>query len=178
MHGIEQMTQMDIFYHAMNCTSKCIIDAACYGAFKRKSVEEANQLIKDLVKSNYRAPSKASGSNNKLRGGVIELNKMIAIEVKLDALISRLSNYDRRVHSAHEVGTVEEGEHKSIIDEGLAYEGPYQVEEAQYVNGNRSYNFKPNNNLLIHYTLALRNHENLSYGSGVQQGLRPVQNFQ
>ena len=53
MHGIEQLTQMDIFYHAMNYTSKGIIDAACYGAFKRKSVEEANQLIEYLAKSNY-----------------------------------------------------------------------------------------------------------------------------
>ena len=39
MHGIEKMTQMDIFYHDMNYTSKGIIDTACYGAFKRKSIE-------------------------------------------------------------------------------------------------------------------------------------------
>ena len=75
------------------------------------------------------------------------------------------------------MGTVEEGEQKCIVDEELAHEGPYQVEEAQYGNGSRSYNFKPNNNLPTHYTLALRNHENFSYGSGVQQGPRPVQNF-
>ena len=67
MHGIEQMTQMDIFYHAMNYTLKGIIDAACCGAFKRKSAKEVNQLIKDLVKSNYRAPSETSRSNNRLR---------------------------------------------------------------------------------------------------------------
>ena len=42
MHGIDQITQMDIFYHAMNYTSKGIIDAACCGTFKRKSAEEAN----------------------------------------------------------------------------------------------------------------------------------------
>ena len=88
---------------------------------------------------------------------------MTAIEAKLDALMSRLSNQERRVHATHEVGTMEEGEHKCI-----AHEGPYQVEEAQYVNGSRSYNFKPNNNLPTHYTPALRNHENFSYGSGVQ----------
>ena len=56
MHGIDQITQMDIFYHAMNYSSKGIIDAACYGALKRKSAKEANQLIEDLAKSNYRAP--------------------------------------------------------------------------------------------------------------------------
>ena len=59
---------------------------------------------------------------------------------------------------------------KCDAEEGLAHEGPYQVEEAQFVSGNRSYNFKLNNNLPTHYTLALRNHENFSYGGGMQQG--------
>ena len=35
MHGIDQFTHMDIFYHATNYTSKGIIDAACCRAFKR-----------------------------------------------------------------------------------------------------------------------------------------------
>ena len=65
------------------------------------------------------------------------------------------------------MGTVERGEQKCIVDEGLAHEGPYQVEEAQYVNGSRSYNFKPNNNFPTNYTPSLINHENFSYGSGV-----------
>ena len=103
------MIQMDIFYHAMNYTSKGIIDVTCYGAFKRRSAEEANQLIEDLAKSNYKAPSEA-GSNNRLREGVIELNRMTAIEVKLDELMSRLGNQERRVHAAHEVGVVERSE--------------------------------------------------------------------
>ena len=50
------MTQMDIFYHAMNYTSKGTIDAAYGGAFRRKSAEEVTQLIEELSKSNYRAP--------------------------------------------------------------------------------------------------------------------------
>ena len=63
---------MDIFYHSMNYTSKGIIDAACCGAFKRKSAEEAKQLIEDLAKCNYSATSKTSGSNNRLKeSGVI-----------------------------------------------------------------------------------------------------------
>ena len=158
---------MDIFYHAMNYISKGIIDAACYGAFKRKSAEKANQLIKDLAKSNHKAPSKALGSSNRLRSGVIDLNKMTAIEAKLDALISRLSHHKKISHSTNEVGTRDGAEHKCVY-KGLAQEGPYQMEEIQYLNGNRSYNFKPNNNLPTHYTRAFRNHENMSYGGGVQ----------
>ena len=61
-----------------------------------------------------------------------------------------------------------------MTGEGLAHEGPYQVEEAQFVSGNGSYNFKPNNILPTHYTPALRNHENFSNGTGVQNGSRPV----
>ena len=41
MHGIDLTTQMDIFYHAMNYSSKGIIDASCCGAFKRRNAEEA-----------------------------------------------------------------------------------------------------------------------------------------
>ena len=109
---------------------------------------------------------------------MIELNRMIAIEPKLDALMIKMRNQDRRMHSAHEVETVERNEQKSSSEEGLAHEGPYQVEEAQFLNVNRSNNFKPNLNLPTHYTLADRSHENLSYGGEAQQGPRPVQNFQ
>ena len=80
MHGIDLTTHMDIFYHAMNYASKGIIDAYCCGAFRRRNAEEARQLIEDLTKCNYKAPSEASGSSNRLgRSGLIELNRMISI---------------------------------------------------------------------------------------------------
>ena len=63
---------------------------------------------------------------------------MSAIEAKIDAIMNRMSNQERRGHSYNEVGTEEEAEHKCVADEGLAHEGPYQVEEVQYLNGNRS----------------------------------------
>ena len=130
MHGIDLTTWMDIFYHSMNYTSKGIIDVTCCGAFKRKSAEEAKQLIEDLAKCNYRAPSETSGSNNRLKGGVIKLNRMTSIEEKLDALMNKMGNQERRMYSAHEMGTVERNEQKSSVEEGLAHEGSYQVEEA------------------------------------------------
>ena len=58
-------------------------------------------------------------------GGIIELNKMLAIEAKLDALMKKMSNQERRNQLAYQVGTMEGGEQKSIIDEGLAHEGSY-----------------------------------------------------
>ena len=45
MHGIYLTTQIDIFYHSMNYALNCIIDAASYGALKRKSAKEARQQI-------------------------------------------------------------------------------------------------------------------------------------
>ena len=80
----------------MNYTSKGIIDATCCGAFKRKSAEEANQLIEDLAKSNYKPPFKTSGSNSMLRGSsVIKKNKMSIIEAKLDSLMNKVSMQER-----------------------------------------------------------------------------------
>ena len=97
----------------------------------RKSAKEAKQLIEDLAKCNYRAPSETSGSSSRLKGsGVIKLNRMIAIEAKLDALMSKMGNHERRMHSANEVGIVDENEKRNSVEEGIAHEDPYQVEEA------------------------------------------------
>ena len=176
MHGIDLTTKMDIFYHAMNYASKGIIDASCCGAFKRRSVEAARKLIEDLAKCNYKAPSEASGSSSRLRGsGLIELNRMTAIEAKLDAVMNKLGSNERRMHTSHEVGAINEGTRSSA--EGPVEEEPYQVEETKYMSEQRSFHFKPNPNLHTHYTLALRNHENLSYGEGAQQGPRLGQNY-
>ena len=72
------------------------------------------------------------------------------------------------MHSSNEVGTVDENEKRNSAEEGLAHEGPYQIEEAQYLNANRSYNFKPNLNWLTLYSPALTNHENFSNGVRAQ----------
>ena len=155
---------MDIFYHAMNYALKGVIDTSCCGAFKRRNAEEARQLIEDPAKCNYKAPSEASGSNSGLGGsGLIGLDRMTAIESKLDAVMNKLGNNERRMHTAHEVGAVEE-RIRSV--EGLVEEEPYQVEETKYMNEERTYHFKPNPNLPTHYTPSLRNHESFSYGGG------------
>ena len=166
MHGIDLKTQMDIVYHSLNDTSKGIIDAACCGAFKGRNAEEVRQLIEDLAKCNMKAPSESSVNNRKTRGsGVIELNKMTAMEAKLDAIMHRLGNQEKGMNSAHEIGAVERDGIRISV-EGPIDKDPYQVEEAKYLNEPRSFHFKPNPNLPTHYTPALRDHENFSYGGG------------
>ena len=125
---------MDIVYHSLNDTSKGIINASCCGAFKRKSAEEARDLIEDLAKYNMKAPSEFTRSYIKARGGgVIEINKMIAMEAKLDAIMHRMDKQDKKLHSANEIGAVERGGIRRSA-EGSANEDPYAVEEANYLN--------------------------------------------
>ena len=125
MHGIDLKAQMDIFYHFMNDTSKGIINASYCGAFKRKSAEEARDLIEDLARCNMKNPSESSGSNNSAKGSrIIELNKMTAMEAKIDAIMHRMDRQEKRLHSTHEIGAIDrEGMRRSA--EGLAEEDPY-----------------------------------------------------
>ena len=176
MHGIDLKTQMDIVYHALNDTSKGIIDASCCGAFKRKSAEEARDLIEDLEKCNMKAPSEFSRGNNRGKG-VMELSKMTAMEAKLDAIMHRMDKQERNMHTAHEIGAVE----RELMRRGAdvsTEEDSYGAEEVKYVNEPRSYHFKPNPNLPTHYNPTLRNHDNFSYGGGALQGPRNGQNPQ
>ena len=65
--------------------------------------------------------------------GMLEQNKTTTIEAKLDVLMSNISTQERKSHSANIVGIEEGGEQKCMTGEGLAHEGPYQVEEAPFV---------------------------------------------
>ena len=168
MHRIDLKTQMDIVYHALNDTSKGIIDASCCGAFKRKSAEEARDLIEDLAKCNMKAPYEFSRGNSRGKR-VTELSKMTAMEAKLDSIMNKMDKQERKKHTAHEIGAVEREAMRRNV-EIPKEEDAYEVEEAKYMNEPRNYHFKPNPNLPTHYSPALRNHENFSYGEGAAQG--------
>ena len=176
MHGIDLKTHMDIVYHALNDTSKDIIDASCCGAFKRKSAEEARDLIEDPAKCNMKAPSEFSRGNSREKG-VMELSKMTAMEAKLDAIMHRMDKKERKMHTAHEIGAVEREQMRRSV-EVPTEEDSYGVKEVKYVNEPRNYHFKPNPNLPTHYSLSLRNHENFAYGGGALQGPRHGHNPQ
>ena len=144
---------MDIVYHALNDTSKGIIDASCCGAFKRKSAEEARDLIEDLAKCNMKAPSEFSRGNSRGKG-VMELSKMTAMEAKLDAIMYRRDKQQRKMHTTHEIGAVEREQMRRSA-EVPTEEDSYGVEEVKYVNEPRNYHFKPNPNLPTHYSQHL-----------------------
>ena len=58
---------------------------------------------------------------------------MTTTEAKLDALMNKIGNTERRMHTALEVGIVDEEERRKSVKEGSIREGPYQVEEARYL---------------------------------------------
>ena len=81
-------------------------------------------MIEDLSKCNYKGPSEASGSSSMLKGnGLIRLDRMTAIEAKLERVLNKLGSNERRMHTAHEVGAVEEIIRRGA--EGLVDEEPY-----------------------------------------------------
>ena len=174
MHGIDLKTQMDIVYHALNDISKGIIDSSCCGAFKRKSAEEARDLIEDLAKCNMKTPSEFSRGNSRGKG-IMELSKMTAMEAKLDTIMHRMDKKERKTYTAHEIGAVERELLKGSAERATE-EQFYDAEEVKYLGEPRNYHFKPNTNLPTHYHPTLRNHENLSYGGGASQGPRQGQN--
>ena len=144
-------------------------------SIQKKKSRRSKTADEDLARCNMRAPFESSGSSSRAKAnGMIERNKMSAIEAKLDALMHRV---DKRMHSANEIGAVER-EVRVNNTEGRAAEGSYAVKEANYLIEQRAYHFKPNPNLPTHYTPASRNHENFSYGGGAQHVPRHGQNFQ
>ena len=65
-------------------------------------------LIADLAKCNMKAPSLFIRSYRKARGnGVIKLNKITAMEAKLDAIMHRMDKQEKRLHSAYEIEAME-----------------------------------------------------------------------
>ena len=56
---------------------------------------------------------------------------MTSIEAKLDVVMNKLRYNERRMHTRHEMGVVEERIRRSV--EELVGEDPYQVEETKYM---------------------------------------------
>ena len=76
-------------------------------------------MIEDLAKCNMKAPFEFTRSYSKARGsGVIELNKMIATEEKLDAIMHRMDNH-KKMHSSHEIGALREVESIEVLRDQL-----------------------------------------------------------
>ena len=67
----------------------------------------------------------SSVNNSRTKGsGVIELNKMNAMEAKLDAIMHRLGNQEKIMHSAHEIRAMKRnGIRRSV--EGPIDDDPY-----------------------------------------------------
>ena len=128
---------------------------ACGGLITTKTAREANQLFEELAKNNYQAPSERNAGRR--QGGLIKVDRMSSLEVKFDALMTRLNKQAPRDPTIREIAYMQ-------AQGGLMANPLFQIEDANYVN-NRSYTFRPNNNLPSYYHPGLRNHENFSYNN-------------
>ena len=79
---------------------------------------------------------------------------MLSLEAKFEALMTRLNQQSPKESTIGEIAYMQ-------AQGALMANPPLQIEDANHVN-NRSYTFRPNNNLPPHYHLGLRNHENFS----------------
>ena len=119
-----------------------------------KTTREANLIFEELEKNNYQPLSK-KGDGRK-QGGMHEVDR-ISSEAKFEALMARLNQQAPKEPTIREITYMQ-------AQGALMANPPLQIEDADYVN-NRSYTFRPNNNLPSHYHPGLRNHENFSYNN-------------
>ena len=112
-------------------------------------------MFEELAKNNYQPPFERSDSRR--QGGIHEVDRISTLEVKFEALMTRLNQQAPREPTISEVAYMQN-------QNALRANTPLQIENVNYVN-NRSYTFRPNDNLSTHYHVGLRNHEKFSYGN-------------
>ena len=154
-HGYELSAQVQIFYNGLNYSIRALVDAACVGSITMKTTKDANLMFKELEKNNYQPPSERG--DGRRQGGLHEVDRMSSLEAKFKALMARLNQQAPKEPTIGEIAYMQ-------VQGALMANPPLQIEDANYVN-NRSYPFRPNNNLPSHYHPGLRNHENFSYSN-------------
>ena len=104
-------------------------------------------MFEELAKNNYQ-PSSERGDGRK-QGGIHEIDRISYLEAKFEALMTGLNQQSPKEPTLGEIAYMQT--HNTLVANT-----PLQIEDANYVN-NRSYTFRPNNNLLTHYHVGLRN---------------------
>ena len=112
-------------------------------------------MFEELAKNNYQPPPERG--DGRRQGGLHEVDKMSFLEAKFEALMERLNQQAPKESTIGEIAYMQ-------VQGALMANPPFQIEDANYVN-NRSYTFRPNNNLPSQYHLGLRNHESFSYSN-------------
>ena len=110
-------------------------------------------MFEELVKNNYQPPSERG--DGRRQGGLNKVDRMSFLEAKFEALMARLNQQAPKEPTIGEIAYMQ--------SQGALIANPLlQIEDENCVN-NRSYTFRPNNNVPLHYHPRLRNHENFSY---------------
>ena len=143
---------MQNFYNGVNYSTRTLVDVACGGSITMKTIREANLMFEELANNNYQHPSVRG--DGRRQEGIHEVYRMPSLEEKFEALMTRLNQQAPKELTSEEIAYMQ-------TQNALMANTSLQIEDANYVN-NRSYTFRPNNNLPSYYHSWLRNHENLS----------------
>ena len=97
-------------------------------------------MFEELAKNNYQPPSERG--DGRRQGGIHEVDRISSLEVKFEALMTRLNQQAPKEPTLGEIAYMQN-------QNALGANTPLQIEDTNYVN-NRSYPFRPNNNLPTH----------------------------
>ena len=122
---------MQTLYNGLNYSTRALVDVACGGSITSKTTKEANKLFEELGKNNYQAPSKKN--TGRRQGGILELDRVSSLEVKFEALMTKLNQKTPREPTLGEIEYMK-------TQEDMMENSTSQAEEVNFVN-NRGYVF-------------------------------------
>ncbi|XP_024022414.1 uncharacterized protein LOC112091909 [Morus notabilis] len=151
-HGIEDWFQVQLFYNGLTGKTKAHIDAVAGGTILSKTPGDALNLFEDMAMNSCQW--KNEQSTVKRVAGIYDVDQTTS----LMAQMALLTNQIQGLTAANANGNQEAVKMAQASSSSDSYD-----EQCHFLN--RSYNFRPNNNLPTYYHPGLRNHENLSYAN-------------
>ena len=88
-------------YNGLNYSTRALTNATSGDSITCKKTKEENQLFEELAKKNYEAPSKRSIGRR--QGGILELDRVLFVEAKFEALMTKLNQQTPREPTMGEI---------------------------------------------------------------------------
>ncbi|XP_024029348.1 uncharacterized protein LOC112093949 [Morus notabilis] len=151
-HGIEVWFQVQLFYNGLTRQTKAHIDAAAGGTILSKIPGDALNLFEDMAMNSCQWQNERSTVKRAV--GIYDVDQTTS----LMAQMALLTNQIQGLTAANANGNQEAVKMAQASSSSDSYD-----EQCHFVN--RSYNFRPNNNLPTYYHPGLRNYENFSYAN-------------
>ncbi|XP_060961611.1 uncharacterized protein LOC133031876 [Cannabis sativa] len=100
-HGIEKWMLVHNFYNGLVGNTRTLIDAAAGGAFMRKSVNEAYDLLEEMALNNQQWPTERS--QTKKVAGVLEVDAITKLTTQVEALTKLIAGQAKQAQVVCEI---------------------------------------------------------------------------